>query len=68
MLDERGGVVASSRRARELLPELAEGSAPPPFAEAARVAYTVGDAAGTLDDVLLLSVLETGREVVALTR
>ncbi|HEY6053101.1 MAG TPA: HAMP domain-containing sensor histidine kinase [Gaiellaceae bacterium] len=48
VLDEHGRVVASSRRARELLPELAEGALPPPLAEQARVAYAVGDSTETL--------------------
>ena len=48
VLDAQGRVAASSRRAREVLPDLAEGSEPPPLAEAARVGYTVGEATETL--------------------
>lgn len=48
VLDARGRLVGSSRRARETLPELAEGLEPPPFAEAARVAYRVGETDETL--------------------
>ena len=48
VLDARGRVLGSSRRAREALPDLADGAAPPPLSEAARVAYTVGDTTETL--------------------
>jgi signal transduction histidine kinase len=48
VLDAEGRVVASSRRAREALPELADGAPPPPHRETARVEVRVDGAAETI--------------------